>query len=177
VRDLGLAPHPEGGWYREIHRSPGRLELERGVRSALTVIDYAIERGSFSAFHRVASEEVWSWCGGDPLELSLLGAPPNAPDGATPDRATPDGGQAADAFRSIALGPDRAGGQLRMAVVPAGVWQAAEPFALAEGQGYAWCSCFVAPGFDFADFELAERAALAAAFPDHAARVARLTRR
>jgi predicted cupin superfamily sugar epimerase len=168
VRDLGLAPHPEGGWYREIHRSPGRLELERGVRSALTVIDYAIERGSFSAFHRVASEEVWSWCGGDPLELSLLGAPSGA---------TPDGAEAASAFRSLALGPDRAGGQLRMAVVPAGVWQAAEPFAPSGGHGYAWCSCVVAPGFDFADFELAERAALADAFPDHAARVARLTRR
>ena len=155
VRDLGLAPHPEGGHYRELHRSTGRLELERGPRSALTVIDYALEAGSFSAFHRVASEEVWSWCGGDPLVLHLL-----APGG----------------HECVVLGPDRGAGQRRLEVVPAGVWQAAEVQGQDGELGYAWCSCIVAPGFDFADFELAEPSALAAGFPEHAELVRRLTR-
>jgi len=155
VRDLGLQPHPEGGWFREIHRSPARLELERGVRSALTVIDYALEAGGCSRFHRVASEEVWSWCEGAPVELFLL-----------------DAGRGLERFE---LGPDRTQGQRRAVVVPAGCWQAAAPLEDPGGAGHAWCCCIVAPGFDFADFELAERAGLSAAFPEHADLIARLT--
>ena len=157
IRDLGLAPHPEGGWYREIHRSPGRLQLERGPRSALTVIDYVVEVGGYSAFHRVSSEEVWSWCAGAPLELFLLG---------------PKGRR-----ERFLLGPERAAGQHPLVVVPAGFWQAARPLAGSPSHAdYTWCSCVVAPGFDFEDFELAERETLLAQYPEHKEWIERLTR-
>jgi hypothetical protein len=157
IRTLALQPHPEGGWYREVHRSTETLELPRGTRTTSTAIHYVLPAGSFSALHRVASDEIWSWIDGDPLELSLLHA---------------DG-----RYEQIRLGRDLAAGESPLAVVDAGVWQGARPLDTrdAGSAGHAWCACFVAPGFDFADFELAERAALSAAFPDHAALIERLT--
>jgi predicted cupin superfamily sugar epimerase len=151
IRALDLQPHPEGGWYREVHRSKEVLDLARGPRSACTAIHYVLPAGAFSTLHRVASDEVWSWIDGDPLELSVLGA----------------GGQC----EAMRLGRDLAAGERPLAVVPAGDWQGARPL----GERYAWCACFVAPGFDFADFELGARAELTAAFPAHAALVERLT--
>ena len=173
IRDLGLSAHPEGGWYRELHRSPGSLQLPRGRRSVLTVIDYVLAVGDFSAFHRVASEELWTWCAGAPLDLHLL----------------EDGGA-----RTERLGPRRDRGQSRLQVVPPGCWQAAEPAPAGPGAApsespgssdspgsradppYTWCSCVVAPGFDFDDFELAEGEALSREFPAQAALIRRLTR-
>lgn len=128
IDSLGLARHPEGGWYREVFRSSARVGPHdaRGSRSALTTIDFLLARGEFSAWHRVRSDEVWHLLEGGPLVLWL--APP-----------------ALDApIARIEL----AGGGCVRHVVPAHWWQAAEP--LGE---FAYAGATVAPGFEFEDFE------------------------
>ena len=152
VRTLSLAPHPEGGFYREVHRSQQVLSLPGGARAACTAIHYVLPPGEFSALHRVTSDEVWSWFDGDPLELHLL---------------HPDGRREA-----VLLGRDVAAGQRPQAVVPAGTWQGAGP----AGPRGSWCGCTVAPGFDFADLEMGRREQLIAAFPQHEATIRSLTR-
>jgi predicted cupin superfamily sugar epimerase len=130
VRLLGLRPHPEGGHYAEVFRSPQRVQPEGGrpLRSALTSIDFLLAAGGFSAWHRVASDEAWHLLEGGPLRLWL--APPML-----------------DAFSAIDLAAASAQGAPRH-VVPAGWWQAAEPLA-----DYAYVGATVGPGFDFADFD------------------------
>ena len=154
VRRLGLMPHPEGGFYRETFRSPLVLDgLPHGApRAASTAIYFLLPAGTFSAFHRVRSDEVWHHYGGDPLALHVIGG---------------DG-----ALSTFRLGRDLEAGEAPQAVVLASSWQAAEPL----GERSSLCGCTVAPGFDFADFEMADRAALSARFPAHADLVARLTR-
>ncbi len=99
IERLQLAPHPEGGFYREVFRDPARVTLSDGrERSAGTSIYYFLPRGSISAFHRVRQTEVWHFYGGGPLRLYVLGL-----DTLTLDAANPQ------------------------AVVPANTWQAAEP--------------------------------------------------
>ena len=154
VRCLGLEPHPEGGFYRETFRALLPLDgLPHGARrAASTAIYFLLPAGMFSAFHRVRSDEVWHHYDGDPVALHVIGE---------------DG-----AHEVIRLGRDLGAGERPQAIVPAGAWQAAEPL----GGRFALCGCTVAPGFDFADFELAGRAGLAARFPAHAAVITRLTR-
>jgi predicted cupin superfamily sugar epimerase len=158
IDTLGLEPHPEGGYYRETWRSSVRLPGTAlpadyvGDRRAGTAIYYLLTPDGFSAFHRVASDEIFHFYGGDPVELWMLS----------------DG-----AGTCTTLGPDIAGGMRPQAVVPAGVWQASR---LKEGGAHALLGTTVAPGFDFEDFELAERAALQALHPEHAEIVAALTR-
>jgi predicted cupin superfamily sugar epimerase len=133
---LDLAPHPEGGWYRETWRSgpesvpPGYP----GPRAAATVIYFLLVPGEESRWHRVRSDEVWLWHRGGPL-LLLDGGSGDLPT-AAPDLVT--------------LGPDVAAGQVPQHVIPGGHWQAAHPAAGAE----VLVSCVVAPGFDFTDFTL-----------------------
>ena len=143
VRRLGLLPHPEGGFYRETFRSELTLDLPDGRRrAASTAIHYLLPSGTWSAWHRVASDEVWHHYDGGALRLHLLG-----------------------------LGTRRLHREEPQAVVPAGVWQAAEP-----EEGAVLCGCTVAPGFDFADFELGRLEALLEAYPGEAALVRRLHR-
>ena len=143
IHRLGLAPHPEGGYYRETFRSSLMLDLPGGRRRhASTAIHYFLPSGARSAWHRVASDEVWHHYQGGPLRLHLLGT----------------------ATRRL----DRMDPQI---VVPAGVWQAAEP----ESEGVL-CGCTVAPGFDFADFELGNAEALLREFPGEEALIRRLLR-
>lgn len=128
IRKLELAPHPEGGFYREIWRSQARVAADqRPPRSALTTIYFLLTAGAFSAWHRVRSDEVWHWYEGGPLELLLA-----APDFSTVQRI--DLGPVQDAARPVAT-------------VPADWWQAARPLG-----AYALCGCTVAPGFEFEDF-------------------------
>jgi predicted cupin superfamily sugar epimerase len=149
---LALAPHPEGGFYRETWRSPARVATPRGERSALTVIHYLLPAGSFSAFHRVHADEVWQHAGGDPLELHVL-----------------DPAGAYEVHRMGAAGP---GAAVPHVVVPAGHWQAARPL----GARHVLASCSVAPGFDFDDFEMARHEELALLRPDLAALIRSLCR-
>jgi predicted cupin superfamily sugar epimerase len=143
IHRLGLLPHPEGGYYRETFRSSLILDLPDGRRrAASTAIHYLLPSGAWSGWHRVASDEVWHHYDGGALRLHRLGL-----DMLRLDHANPQG------------------------VVPAGVWQAAQP----EGADVL-CGCTVAPGFDFADFEMGTAAALLSEFPDQEALIRRLLR-
>ena len=138
IRDLGLQPHPEGGFYREIHRSRERVTTARGRRSALTTIYFLLAKGQPSVFHRVTSDEVWHYYGGSALRLWRV-----AGDFSQKERIT--------------LGPTERRAT-RVAVIPRGDWQAAE--SLGE---YTLVGCTVGPGFDFADFTMLRDASRAAA--------------
>jgi uncharacterized protein len=132
---LDLAPHPEGGWYRETWRAgpesvpPGYP----GPRAAATVIYFLLLPGEESRWHRVSSDEVWLWHSGGPLTMLDGG-----------DGGTPAGNGC------VTLGPGLAAGQVPQHVVPGGRWQAARP----AGGREVLVSCVVAPGFDFTDFTL-----------------------
>ncbi len=143
VRRLGLLPHPEGGFYRETFRSPLMLDLADGRRrAASTAIHYLLPLGAWSTWHRVASDEIWHHYDGGALRLHRLGH-----------------------------GTHRLHRGDPQAVVPAGVWQAAEP----EDEAVL-CGCTVAPGFDFADFELGRMEDLLAAYPGEDELIRRLSR-
>jgi predicted cupin superfamily sugar epimerase len=134
---LELAPHPEGGWYRQVWRAgvtvspPGYAD----PRPAATSIHFLLAAGERSRWHRVVSDELWLWQGLGPLRLRLGGTGP----------APAETGE-------VVVGPDPGAGQALQAVVPGGCWQAAEPVTAAG----ALVACVVAPGFDFADFTLAD---------------------
>ncbi len=131
---LKLIPHPEGGHFREVYRSPHVVVPGdgRGERSAITTIYFLLMAGETSRRHRVRSDEVWHYYEGDPLELRWIEA---------------DGTR----HRHI-LGPV-AEGQEPVAVVPAGCWQTARPLG-----AYTLVGCTVGPGFAYEDFEIAEDA-------------------
>lgn len=156
VGRLRLAPHPEGGYYREVYRSsevvrraglPARFG---GDRSLCTSIDFLLPAGRYSALHRIAGDEVWHFHAGDDLWLHTI--------------------DPAGELRSVVLGVG-GGARVSQAVVPAGSWMAAET---GGQQGYALVGCTVAPGFDFADFELGQAEGLAREFPAHATLIRRL---
>jgi predicted cupin superfamily sugar epimerase len=140
VEQLQLAPHPEGGWYRELHRSVSEVRRQDGeLRSALTHIVYLLAAGGLSRWHRVrGSDELWQFVAGDPLELWTL---------------PPEGGEARAhrlAPPALARAAGAAGGaSASVHVVPAGWWQAAR----APGR-WTLVSCVVGPGFAFEDFDL-----------------------
>lgn len=126
VQALGMAPHPEGGWYVETWRAP----TSRAERAAASAILYVLAAGQRSHWHRVDAAEVWQYSAGDPLELSVW-----------------DGEGAVARHR---LGGDVSAGDEPQVVVPAGAWQAACPLG-----AWTLVGCFVAPAFRFEGFELA----------------------
>ena len=126
IAELGLQPHPEGGWYRETWQGPAR-----DGRAVGTAIYFLLKAGERSHWHRVDAGEVWLWHAGSPLDLLM---------------AEQDAGP----LIVHRLGPDVLAGERPQAVVPAGWWQAAE-----AREGWALVSCCVAPGFRFEGFELA----------------------
>ena len=142
IRRLDLIPHPEGGYYRETFRSSSTLVLPDGRRrQASTAIHFLLPARVHSTWHRLCSDEVWHYYDGGRLHLYRLGMSE-----VILDRFTPQ------------------------AVVPAGVWQAAEP------EDSVLCGCTVAPGFEFEDFELGTVNALLAEFPGEEALIRRLGR-
>ena len=130
IETLRLAPHPEGGWYREVFRSRRTLDdpLLAGEREAMSSIYFLLADGHVSHWHRLASDEVWHFCEGSPVELLALD-------------------EAAARTTSRRLGP--AGDGEPVAAVPAGTWQAARTTGL-----WTLSGCTVAPAFTFQDFEL-----------------------
>jgi uncharacterized protein len=127
IEKLSLLPHPEGGWYREIYRARERVQTRRGLRSALTTIHYLLEHRQLSRWHVVESAEIWHFYDGAPLELLAY------------DPVT----------RTLArhvLG-DVSQGNEPVAVIEAGVWQAAR----SRGE-FSLVGCTVGPGFEFEDF-------------------------
>jgi predicted cupin superfamily sugar epimerase len=127
VTKLGLLPHPEGGWYGEVFRSHERVQTRRGERTALTTIYYLLERHQLSRWHVVESDEVWHFYAGEPLDL--LEYDP-----------------VSHRLVKHVLG-DVGEGNASVAVIPAGVWQAARP----HGE-YSLVGCSVGPGFEYEDF-------------------------
>jgi predicted cupin superfamily sugar epimerase len=127
--DLDLRPHPEGGWYAETYRHDATTRTPAGTRSLGTAIYFLLQPGEQSAWHRVASDELWFHHRGGPLRLWISDSPDDA--------------------REQLLGSDLTQGQRPQILVPGGAWQAARPVDEA-----VLVSCVVVPGFDFADFEL-----------------------
>lgn len=159
VDKFHMQPHPEGGYFAETYRAAEQVphaalpERFGGSRSFSTAIYFMLEANQFSALHRIQADELWHFYAGDPLEVFVI------------DPAT-------GALEIIRLGPDPDAGEVFQAVVPAGTWFGSRPVA---GAAYSLVGCTVSPGFDFADFELAERAALLADFPQHEERITQLT--
>ena len=142
ITSLDLRAHPEGGYYREVYRSPASVKPSDGrePRPALTTIYFLLSQGQFSRWHRVQSDEVWHFYEGSPLDLWL-----------TSPRI--------DRVEQRRLGPAE-GTQQPVLVVPAGWWQAAR-----SSGAYTLTGCTVGPGFDFEDFALAaDQPAAAPAF-------------
>ncbi len=139
IEQLGLAAHPEGGWYKETWRgaacAAGRGDAGADGRASGTAIIFLLRACEASHWHTVDAAELWFWQAGDPVELRL---------------AAGDESPA----RSVILGADVAAGQQLQGLVAPGEWQAARPFGAAV-HGYSLVSCVVVPGFDFAGFHLA----------------------
>ncbi|GAA0272926.1 cupin domain-containing protein [Alteraurantiacibacter aestuarii] len=131
IEALNLAPHPEGGWYRETWRA----DAEAGKRAQATAIHFLLEAGQRSHWHKVDAAEIWLWHAGDPLLLSL---------------AATDAGP----VQQVTLGADILAGHSPQHVIAPHEWQAAEP--VNGPHGYTLVSCVVAPAFDFAGFTLAD---------------------
>lgn len=128
IARLGLKPHPEGGHYRETFRDAG---VDADGRSRSTAIYFLLARGERSHWHRIDAVEVWHYYAGASLILHIA-------DGSGP--------------RIVKLGPDLAAGEVPQAIVPPHAWQAAE-----SGGDWTLVGCTVAPGFEFAKFELAPK--------------------
>jgi len=148
ISHYNLQPHPEGGWYAQSYRSteiiPAAALPDRfgGDRVFSTAIYFLLEQGNFSAFHRIKSDECWHFYQGDPLEVFVIGT----------DRQ----------LTIVTLGQDSSRGQLFQYVVPANCWFASRP---AKESKFCFVGCTVAPGFDFADFELANATELVGQYP------------
>ncbi len=156
---LALESHPEGGHFREVYRSDAEigeccLGGDRvGSRSVSTSIYYLLSDGEVSAFHRIRSDELWHHYAGGSLTVHVIDV---------------DGG-----YRALGLGLDLDAGQSPQLMVPAGNWFGA---VVDDASSYCLVGCTVAPGFDFRDFELADRAELVGSYPQHRAIIERLTR-
>jgi predicted cupin superfamily sugar epimerase len=158
IERLQLNQHIEGGYFRENYRSSITIEQKNlpgnfgGDRSASTSIYFLLEKNQFSALHRIAADELWHFYTGNCLVIYEL---------------TNDG-----SMKAHRLGNDPEKGELFQVLIRAGNWFGAK---LENGDGYALTGCTVAPGFDFADFELADRAALLEQYPQHADIIRSLT--
>lgn len=159
IQHLQLKPHPEGGFYKEVYRSEGMIEQPSlpqdfgGSRPYATSIYYLLQKGDYSAFHRIKSDEIWHFYAGGNLLFHLLSAH--------------------GTYQDVVLGNKIANGATFQFVMPAGVWFAAEP---APGTEFTLAGCTVSPGFDFSDFELANGEALVKGFPEQKELIMRLCR-
>lgn len=140
IEHLGLTRHPEGGYYREVYRSQEIIkraylpERFSGDRCFATAIYFLLEGDDFSAFHRIRQDEIWHFYDGSPLTIHVI---------------SQDGG-----YSTLALGRDADAAQRPMAVVGAGDLFAAQ---VDEVSSFSLLGCTVAPGFDFADFDMPGR--------------------
>ncbi len=160
IKSLRLAPHPEGGFFRETYRAAGTIACNAlptgfgGDRVFSTSIYYLLQAGQVSMLHRIRSDELWHFHMGDALEVIDI---------------TPEG-----VLTTTVLGHDVAAGNTLQSVVPAGRWFGAR-LARPARDAFALVGCTVAPGFDFADFEMADRNTMLDAFGQHDAIIKALT--
>jgi len=159
IQALELRRHPEGGWFREIYRASetiprtGLPSRFTGERQFSTAIYFLLDRGDFSALHRIKQDEIWHFYDGAPLTIHMIDA---------------DGRRS-----STTLGRDVQAGETLVAVVKAGTLFGA---VVTDVERYTLVGCTVAPGFDFADFEMPGRAELLERYPQHEELIKRLTR-
>ena len=149
VQKLGLQPHPEGGFFKETYRSTGNVN----DRNYSTAIYFLLTGKNFSALHRIKSDEVWHFYAGSTVNIVEI---------------TLDG-----ALIETKLGNNLESGETFQYTVSAGHWFGSH---IANWEGYALVGCTVAPGFDFRDFEMADREQLKKEFMFHVESIERLTR-
>ena len=159
INSLNLSPHPEGGWFREVYRSeetisetglPGRFN---GNRAFSTAIYFLLKETDFSALHRIQQDEVWHFYDGSALTIHMIDLDAD--------------------YSTVTLGRDVQKGERPLAIVPAGYLFGA---TVNDVKSYSLVGCTVAPGFDFADFEMPERGRLLEQLPQHQFIIKRLTR-
>jgi predicted cupin superfamily sugar epimerase len=155
IRKLNLQLHPEGGYYNELYRS--KLEVSRwssvsvSVYNACTSIYYLLEGHDYSSFHRLASDEIWYFHKGVPLLIHMIGSN--------------------GVYTTHELSDSPTGSLTFM--VEAGIWFAAE---IPSGTDFTLVSCVVAPGFEFKEFEMADKEILMDLYPQHAVILNKLCR-
>lgn len=159
IEKLQMQKHPEGGYYKETYRSSGVIHQESlpvvmtGSRNYCTGIYFLLENGNFSAFHRIRSDEMWHFYSGTAIEILYF--------------------DEEGKLQKILLGNRMELGEQFQAVVPANCWFAS---AVVESDSFALVGCTVAPGFDYADFELAQRAQLIQNYPAYSEVIEKFTR-
>lgn len=159
VLHFNLEPHPEGGYFKQTYRSEEIIAADAlpesfsGDRRFSTAIYFLVLPGNFSAFHRLDADEIWHFYAGGCLQIHII---------------HPDG-----KYELILLGNQPARGEVFQALVPAGCWFACET---GEGADFSFTGCTMAPGFDFAGFELAKAKSLSAQYPQHRTLINRLCR-
>lgn len=159
IKKLGLQKHPEGGWFKEVYRSDELIQKEHlpgrfsGSRHHSTSIYFMLTSGTFSAFHRIKSDELWHFYKGSPVTIYMIDN---------------DG-----KYSEILLGDDLESGETFQCVIPAGAWFGAK---VIEPDSFCLVGCTVAPGFHFDDFELGEREELMKLFPQLGEIINKLTR-
>ncbi len=159
IKSLGLEKHPEGGWFKEVYRSNEEIAAEHlperfsGGRHHSTSIYFLLSSDTFSAFHRIKSDELWHFYDGSTVTIYMI------------DR---DG-----IYSDITLGRNIENGEVLQCVIPHGVWFGAK---VSEPDSFSLVGCTVAPGFHFDDFELGERDELLKMFSQHKKIINELTR-
>lgn len=159
IEKLNLLPHPEGGYFSETYRSKEIIKKENlpsrysGDRNLCTSIYFMIDENNFSAFHRLKSDEIWYFHYGNPLLLNTIDEHGN--------------------LSQIILGPDFQSGQKFHHTVLAGHWMSA---SVLNENGFSLIGCSMSPGFDYEDFELADRKKLIELFPRHSVIIEKYTR-
>ncbi len=159
IKHLQLQPHPEGGFFKEMYRSPGIISSRclpkkfNGDRNYSTAIYFLLQRNDFSAFHKILSDECWHFYEGSTLLIHVIDKDGN--------------------YSCVKLGRKLHEGEVFQFVVPANCWFASEPSLKSE---FALAGCTVSPGFDFADFEMGNQKHLEEAYPQHRMLIERLCR-
>ena len=159
IQKYNLEPHPEGGWYKQTYKSNEEINADAlperfGAKRAFsTAIYFLLEKGNFSAFHRIKSDECWHFYAGDPLVIYII--------------------EQNRELKIISLGNGLEKGQSFQYVVPANCWFASRP---APGSEYCFVGCTVSPGFEFEDLELADHTELSVMYPQHKSIIKELCR-
>ena len=159
VSQLDLEPHPEGGYYRETYRSDGLIakaalpDYYTAARNYATCIYFLLTSDNFSAFHRIKQDEIWHFYSGSPITIHVIDKLGN--------------------YQKHSLGSEIENGILPQLVVKGGDWFASE---VETKDSYGLAGCTVSPGFDFDDFEMADRDKLISQYPQHHEIIRRLTR-
>jgi hypothetical protein len=159
IQKYNLEPHSEGGWYKQTYKSNEEIGADAlperfgASRAFSTAIYFLLEKGNFSAFHRIKSDECWHFYAGEPLFIYII--------------------EQTGELKIISLGSNHEKGQSFQYVVPADCWFASCP---APGSEYCFVGCTVSPGFEFEDFELADATELSVMYPQHKSIIIELCR-